>query len=61
MLISGILGIIFAISNKKGVPSGGWYMGFDILAIFCSLLILWLPAVGALYAVYMISSTFLII
>ena len=25
MLISGILEIIFALSNKKGVPSWGWY------------------------------------
>ena len=38
-----------------------WYMAFGILAILCSLLILWQPAVGALYAVYMISFTFLII
>ena len=26
MLVSGILEIIFAISNKKGVPSWGWYV-----------------------------------
>ena len=32
-----------------------------ILAILCSLLILWQPAIGALYAVYMISFAFLII
>ena len=39
----------------------GWYMAFGILAILCSLLILWQPAIGALYAVYMISFAFLII
>ena len=112
MLISGILEIIFALSNRKGVPSWGWYivgglidlvlgiyliaypmvsmevipfiiafsstgysidlkrygtrdwgwyMAFGILAILCSLLILWQPAIGALYAVYMISFAFLII
>ena len=111
MLISGILEILFAVSNRKGVPSWGWYivggimiaypmvsmevipfiiafwlmfrgfsstgysidlkrygtrdwgwyMAFGILAIICSLLILWQPAIGALYAVYMISFTFLII
>lgn len=119
MLISGILEIAFALSNRKGIPSWGWYtvgglidlilgiyliaypmvsmevipfiisfwlmfrgfsstgyaidlkrygtrdwgwyMAFGILAILCSLLILWQPAVGALYAVYMISFTFLII
>ena len=26
MLISGILEIIFAFSNRKGVPSWGWYI-----------------------------------
>ena len=119
MLISGILEIIFALSNRKGVPSWGWYivgglidlvlgiyliaypmvsmevipfiiafwlmfrgfsstgysidlerygtldcgccMSVGILAILCSLLILWQPAIGALYAVYMISFAFLII
>ena len=119
MLISGILEILFAVSNRKGLPSWGWYivggiidvilgiyliaypmvsmevipfiiafwlmfrgfsstgysidlkrygtrdwgwyMAFGILAIICSLLILWQPAIGALYAVYMISFTFLII
>ncbi|KAA3931637.1 HdeD family acid-resistance protein, partial [Bacteroides ovatus] len=38
-----------------------WYMAFGMLAILCSLLILWQPAIGALYAVYMISFAFLII
>ncbi len=119
MLTSGVLEIVFALSNKKSVPSWGWYiagglidivlgiyliaypmismevipfiiafwlmfrgfsstgysidlkrygtrdwgwyMAFGILAILCSLLILWQPAVGALYAVYMISFAFLII
>ena len=117
MLISGILEIIFSLSNRKGVPSWGWYlvggiidlilgiyliaypmvsmevipfiiafwlrgfsstgysidlkrygtrdwgwyMAFGILAIICALIILWQPAVGALYVVYMISFTFFII
>lgn len=26
MLISGILEIIFSLSNRKGVPSWGWYL-----------------------------------
>ena len=112
MLISGILEILFAVSNRKGVPSWGWfivggiidvilgiyliaypmvsmevipfiiafwlmfrgfsstgcsidlkgygtrdwgwYMAFGILAIICSLLILWQPAIGALYALSLI-------
>ena len=61
MLISGILEIIFSLSNRKEVPSWGWYMAFGILAIICALIILWQPAVGALYVVYMISFTFFII
>lgn len=47
--------------KRYGTREWGWYMAFGILAILCSLLILWQPAVGALYAVYMISFTFLII
>ena len=47
--------------KRYGTRDWGWYMAFGILAIICSLLILWQPAIGALYAVYMISFTFLII
>ena len=61
MLISGIIEIIFSISNRRGISSWGWYMGFGILAIICSLIILWQPAVGALYVIYMLAFTFLII
>ena len=44
--------------KRYGTRDWGWYMAFGILAILCSLLILWQPAIGALYAVYMISFTF---
>src|SRR5699024_10594664 len=47
--------------KRYGTRDWGWYMAFGILAILCSLLILWQPAIGALYVVYMISFTFLII
>lgn len=47
--------------KRYGTRDWGWYMAFGILAILCSLLILWQPAIGALYAVYMISFAFLII
>ena len=36
--------------KRYGTRDWGWYMAFGILAILCSLLILWQPAVGALYA-----------
>ena len=119
MLISGILEILFAVSNRKGVPSWGWYivggiidvilgiyliaypmvsmevipfiiafwlmfrgfsstgysidlkrygtrdwgwyMAFGILAILCSIGIIWQPGLGALSLVYMIAYTLLII
>lgn len=52
----------YAIDLKRyGTRDWGWYMALGVLAILCSLMILWQPAVGALYAVYMISFTFLII
>ncbi len=47
--------------KRYGTRDWGWYIIFGILAIFCSLLILWHPAIGALYAVYMISFAFLVI
>lgn len=47
--------------KRYGTKDWGWYIAFGILAIICSLIILWQPAVGALYAVYMISFAFLII
>ena len=47
--------------DRRGHHDWGWYMAFGILAIICALIILWQPAVGALYVVYMISFTFFII
>ena len=47
--------------KRYGTRELGWYMGFGILAIICSLIILWQPAVGALYVIYMLAFTFLII
>lgn len=47
--------------KRYGTHQWGWYMAFGIFAILCSLLILWQPTIGALYAVYLISFTFLII
>ena len=56
---TGYAQLIEEIDKTEG--SKPMYMAFGILAILCSLLILWQPAIGALYAVYMISFTFLII
>lgn len=47
--------------KRYGTREWGWYMAFGILAIICSLIILWQPAIGALYVVYMLAFIFLII
>ena len=47
--------------KRYGTKDWGWYIALGILAVICSLIILWQPAVGAIYAVYMISFAFLII
>lgn len=47
--------------KRYGTRDWGWYMALGIFSILCSMLILWQPAIGALYAVYMISFTFLLI
>ena len=62
MLFSGFSSVGYAMDLKRyGTRDWGWYVAFGILAVICSLIILWQPAVGALYAVYMISFAFLII
>ena len=68
MLVSGLLmfrgfsSVGYAMDLKRyGTKEWGWYTAFGILAIVCSLIILWQPTVGAIYAVYMISFAFLII
>ena len=47
--------------DLKRYGTKDWYIAFGIIAVICSLIILWQPAVGAIYAVYMISFAFLII
>ena len=42
--------------KRYGTRDWGWYMAFGILAILCSLLILWQPAIGALYACLLYTS-----
>ena len=61
-MIRGFSSIGYAMDLKRyGTRDWGWYIAFGILAVICSLLILWQPAIGAMYAVYMISFAFLII
>ena len=47
--------------KRYGTHNWGWYMAFGILAILCSIAIIWQPGIGALSVVYMVSYTLLII
>lgn len=62
MMFRGFSATGYAMDLKRyGTKEWGWYMAFGILAILCSLIILWQPAVGALYIIYLLTFTFLII
>ncbi len=45
--------------NRFGVKGWGWYLVFGILAIICSMAIIWQPAAGALASVYIVAFAFL--
>lgn len=47
--------------KRYGTSQWGWYMAFGILAVICSLAIIWQPGIGAMSLVYMLAFTFLII
>lgn len=47
--------------QRYGSKDWGWYLVFGILAIICSVSIIWVPAAGALTAVYMTSFAFMFI
>lgn len=62
LMFRGFSSVGYAMDLKRyGTRDWGWYIALGILAIICSFIILWQPAVGAIYAVYMISFAFLII
>ena len=62
LMFRGFSSVGYAMDLKRyGTKDWGWYIALGILAVICSLIILWQPAVGAIYAVYMISFAFLII
>ena len=61
-LASGIASTGYAMDLKRyGTRNWGWYMAFGVLAILCSIGIIWQPGLGALSLVYMIAYTLLII
>ena len=46
MLISGILEIIFALSNRKGVPSWGWYIVGGLIDLVLGIYLIAYPMVS---------------
>ncbi len=47
--------------SRYGLRNWGWYLVFGILAVICSIAIIWLPAAGALTAVYITAFAFMFI
>jgi uncharacterized membrane protein HdeD (DUF308 family) len=61
-MFRGFSAIGFSIDlSRYGVKGWGWYLVFGILAILCSMAIIWQPAVGALSVVYIIAFAFMFI
>ncbi len=46
MLISGILEILFAVSNRKGVPSWGWYIVGGLIDLVLGIYLIAYPMVS---------------
>lgn len=62
LMFRGFSAIGYAIDLKRyGTRNWGWYMAFGILAILCSIGIIWQPAIGAFTLVYMVAYALLII
>ncbi len=45
--------------SKMGVKGWGWYLVFGILAVLCSIAIIWQPAAGILASVYIVAFAFM--
>lgn len=62
LMFRGFASTGYAMDLKRyGTHNWGWYMAFGILAILCSIGIIWQPGLGAFSLVYMIAYTLLII
>lgn len=62
LMFRGFAGIGYAIDLQRyGTRDWGWYLVFGILAILCSVAVLWQPMIGALSVVYIVSFAFLFI
>lgn len=62
LLFRGFAATGYSMDLKRfGTRNWGWYMAFGILAILCSIGIIWQPSVGVFTLVYMLAYTLLII
>lgn len=56
LMFRGFSACAYSVDMKRyGSHGWGWYMAFGIIAIICSIAIIWQPAVGALATVYLIA------
>ncbi|MEG1685811.1 MAG: DUF308 domain-containing protein [Bacteroides sp.] len=62
LMFRGFTGLGYAMDLRRyGTREWGWYLAFGILAILCSLAIIWQPGIGVFSVIYMLAFTFLII
>jgi uncharacterized membrane protein HdeD (DUF308 family) len=62
LMFRGFTATGYALDLKRyGTHNWGWYMAFGILAILCSIGIIWQPGIGAISIIYLIAYTLLII
>ena len=62
LMFRGFTATGYAMDLKRyGTHNWGWYMAFGILAILCSIGIIWQPGIGAISIIYLIAYTLLII
>ncbi len=60
IMFRGFSGIGFAMDlNRFGVKGWGWYLAFGIMAIICSIAVIWYPAAGAFASVYIVAFAFM--
>ncbi len=55
MLTSGILEIVFSVSNRGILPAWGWYLTCGIIDILLGFLLIWYPGITAIIIPYLLS------
>ncbi len=55
MLASGILEIVFSVSNRTSLPAWGWYLACGIIDVLLGVFLAWYPGVTALVIPYILA------